>query len=91
VMSENTLVTSALADVFSRLGKDSVQQLTKDWNFQSLRRFEINPALLRQIRQLHSDSLPKVTIITSDNREEIAKESVAFRKKVRGEALARLG
>lgn len=91
VMSENTVVTSILADVFSRLGKDSVQRLAKEWSFPALKRFETNFALLRQVKQLYPDSLPKVTIITSDNREEIVNESVALRKKVRGEALARLG
>lgn len=91
VMSENTIVTSILADVFSRLGKDAVQQLTREWSFPALKRFEINPALLRQVKHLYSDSLPKVAVITSDNREEIIKESVTLRKKVRGEALARLG
>jgi energy-converting hydrogenase A subunit R len=91
VMSENTVVTSILVDVFSRLGKDSVLQLVREWSFSALKRFETSPALLRQIGQLYSNSLPKVTTITSDNREEIVKESVAFRKRVRGEAIARLG
>lgn len=91
VMSENTIVTSILADVFSRLGRDAVLQLAKEWSFLALKRFETNPALLRQVGQLYSNSLPKVTTITSDNREEIVKESVAFRKRVRGEAIARLG
>jgi energy-converting hydrogenase A subunit R len=91
VMSEHTVVTSVLTDVFSRLGKDAVLQLVREWSFSALKRFETNPALLRQVGQLYSDNLPKVTIITSDNREEIVKESVAFRKKVRGEAIARLG
>jgi hypothetical protein len=35
--------------------------------------------------------LPKVKIITSKNKEELAKESSEFRKKVRGEAVGRLG
>jgi energy-converting hydrogenase A subunit R len=92
VMSQNTVVTSILADVFSRLGKDSVQQLAKEWSFLALERFEAQtPTMLRQVKQLYSDSLPRVAIITNDNREEIAKESTVFRKKVRGEAIARLG
>jgi energy-converting hydrogenase A subunit R len=91
VMSENTVITSILADVFSRLGKDSVWQLAEDWSFSALKRFETSPALLRQISQMYSNNLPKVTTITSDDREEIIKESVAFRKKVRGEAIARMG
>jgi energy-converting hydrogenase A subunit R len=91
VMSENTVVTSILADVFSRRGKDSVLQLAKEWSFPALKRFETNPALLRQVGQLYSNSLPKVTTITNGNSEKIVKESVAFRKRVRGEAIARLG
>jgi len=91
VISENTIVTSILADVFSRFSKDSLLQLANEWSFSALKRFETSPALLRQISQLYSNSLPKVTTITSDNLEEIIKESVAFRKRVRGEAIARLG
>ena len=91
VMSENTVVTSILADVFSRLGNDAVLQLAKEWSFPALKRFEISSALLRQVSVLYSNGFPKVTIITNDNREEIIKESEAFRKTVRGAAIARLG
>jgi hypothetical protein len=90
-MSENTVATSVIADVFYRLGKNAALQLAREWSFSALERFEINPALLRQINQLYPQSLPKVTVITDENREKIAKESVAFRKKVRGEPIARLG
>lgn len=91
VMSESTVVTSVLADVFFRLGKDSVLQLAEEWSFCSLKRFETNSALLSQVAQLYSANLPRVTPITKDSREEIAKESVVFRKRVRGEPIARLG
>ena len=91
VMSENTVVISIIADVFSRLGKDSVLQLAEEWSFPALKRFETNPNLVRRVKQLYPDYLPKVVTITRDNSEEIIKESVAFRKRVRGEAIAQLG
>lgn len=91
VMSENTVVTSILADVFYRLGEDEVLQLAKEWSFSALKRFGIDLTLLGQVIQVYSRSLPKMTIVTNSNREEITKESETFRKRVRGEAIARLG
>ena len=91
VMSENTVVTSVLADVFFRLGRESVLQLTEEWSFCSLKRFGTDPALLKEVGLLYSANLPKVMTIESDNREEIIRESVAFRRRVRGEPIARLG
>jgi hypothetical protein len=35
--------------------------------------------------------LPKVQIVTAENMETLVKESREFRKKVRGEAIGRLG
>jgi energy-converting hydrogenase A subunit R len=91
VMSENTIVTSILADVFSRFGKDFTMQLAKEWSFSGLKRFEVNPNLSKQVQQLYPKNLPRVEIITRDNKEKLAKKSVIFRKNVRGEAIARLG
>jgi energy-converting hydrogenase A subunit R len=91
VMSENTVVTSILADVFARFGKDSVLQLAAEWSFSAVKRFEVNQNLLNKARQLYPQNLPEVKLITPDNKEELAEESLAFRKNVRGEAIARLG
>jgi energy-converting hydrogenase A subunit R len=91
VMSENTIVTSILADVFARFGKDFTMQFAKEWSFSGLKRFEVNPSLSKRVQQLYPKSLPRVEIITRDNKEKLAKESVIFRKNVRGEAIARLG
>jgi energy-converting hydrogenase A subunit R len=91
LMSENTIVTSILADVFARLGKGAVLQLAGKWSFSALKRFEVNPTLVMQVQKLYPHNLPRVEVITRANMDEIAKESVSFRKKVRGEAIARLG
>jgi len=91
VMSENTIVTSILADVFFRLGKAAVLQLAEQWKLQTLKQYQVNPTLMKQAQQLYPVSLPKVEAIAQDNIERLAEESTAFRKKVRGEAIAKLG
>lgn len=91
VMSENTIITSILADTFLRLGKGSVLKLAGDWSLPTLRQSKVNPALLNKIEQLHTQNPPRVRVITRDDMEETAKESTAFRKRVRGEAIAKLG
>lgn len=91
VMSESTVATSILADVFCRGGKDAVLRLAEEWASTDLERFEISSALLERAKQLRSQGFPKMSLITSSNREKITKDSVAFRKTVRGEAIAGLG
>ncbi|MGQ9566018.1 MAG: hypothetical protein ACUVT5_05685 [Candidatus Bathyarchaeales archaeon] len=91
VMSENTVITSILADIFVRLGKEAVLELAENWSFMALKKHKVNPALLSRVHELYQDTLPRVEIITANNKEKLAKESVAFRKTVRGEAIGRLG
>jgi hypothetical protein len=40
---------------------------------------------------LYPPELPKVQIVTAENKESLVKESREFRKKVRGESVGRLG
>ena len=51
----------------------------------------MDKVLLKQFTALYPDALPKVQIVTLQNMESIVKESSAFRKKVRGVAIGRLG
>ena len=90
VLSDNTLVTSVLADVFNRLGKDYVIKLVEEWSYSALQRY-CTPALGSRMFDLYPITLPKVEIITSSNKEGLVKESIAFRKTVRGEAVGALG
>ncbi|TET20008.1 hypothetical protein E3J74_04135 [Candidatus Bathyarchaeota archaeon] len=90
VLSDNTFVTSVLADVFNRLGKDYVIKLVEEWSYSALQRY-CTPALQNRIFELYPRTLPKVEIITSSNKERLVKESTAFRKTVRGEAVGALG
>jgi energy-converting hydrogenase A subunit R len=90
-MSENTIVTSILADVFAKHGREKTLQLAQEWSLSTLKRFEVNPILVMNVQKLYPHKLPRVEAITKGNMGRLAKESIAFRKGVRGEAIARLG
>jgi hypothetical protein len=56
-----------------------------------LKHSEVNSSLLDHLFVLYPQALPKVQIVTPENMESLAKESSEFRKKVRGEAVGKLG
>lgn len=91
VLSDNTIVTSIFADVFSRLGKDYVMRMVEEWSHSTLKRFYASPKLLSRILKLYPKVLPQVEIISPGNSERLTRESCAFRKTVRGEAIGKLG
>ncbi|MGQ9624843.1 MAG: HAD hydrolase family protein [Candidatus Bathycorpusculaceae bacterium] len=91
VLSENSLVTAAIADIFCRFGKNQAFNLVKNWNHETLAKSHVNPDLRKSLLQLYPQKLPKVKIVTGENMDILAKESTDFRKKVRGEAIGRLG
>jgi energy-converting hydrogenase A subunit R len=91
VLSENGITTAVIADVFCRFGKQKTVSLVKSWGREALEKSPVSKALLKRLFQLYPDELPKVKIITKGNMEILAKESSEFRKKVRGEAIGRLG
>jgi energy-converting hydrogenase A subunit R len=91
VLSENSLITAVFADVFCRYGKQQSLDLAASWSRESLMKSQISLSLINHVFKLYPSELPKVKIITSENMENLTKESSEFRKKVRGEAVGRLG
>jgi len=91
VFSENSIVTTVIADVFSRFGKRQALSLVENWNREALKKSKIDQTLLNSLFRLYPRELPKVKIITRENMEILAKESSEFRKKVRGATIGRLG
>ncbi|MDH5793334.1 MAG: HAD hydrolase family protein, partial [Candidatus Bathyarchaeota archaeon] len=91
VLSENSIVTAVIADVFSKFGKQQTLSLIENWGPQALKKSPVNRTLLNSLFRLYLRELPKVKIITSENIEILAKESSEFRKKVRGATIGRLG
>ncbi|MCW4020752.1 MAG: HAD hydrolase family protein [Candidatus Bathyarchaeota archaeon] len=90
VLSSHTIVTSVLAEVFSRFGKERVIHLTEIWSPKVLAGF-CNSDLVDMLRCLYPDQPPQVERITPSNMEQMIEESSSFRKTVRGEAIAKLG
>ncbi len=91
VLSENAVVTAVLAEAFNKFGKNGVFKLTKEWNHQAFQRYGVDLSLQEHVLKLYPRQLPQVEIITPDNKERLMKESSAFRKTVRGEAIGKLG
>jgi energy-converting hydrogenase A subunit R len=91
VLSENSIATAIVADLFCKLGKQQTLQVLENWNRRTLRRSAVSQPLLDGLFMLYPKALPKVQIVTAENMEMLVKESSEFRKKVRGEAIGRLG
>ena len=90
VLSDHAIITSILADIFSRFGRDVSIDLATDWSPSSLKHY-CRPELLERLMKLCSEISLKVETITPTTRERLMRESVAFRKTVRGETIGKLG
>jgi len=90
VMSHHTDITTVLAFVFNQFGKEKVLSLVEERSWETLKS-TCDSALFQRIMKSFSGRLPRVERITSENVERLTAESSAFRKTVRGEAVARLG
>ena len=91
VISDNTTVTSVLSDTFNTSEKDSVIKLVEEWSYSGLEKHCANSVLRNRMFKLYPKTLPQVEMITPANRRRLISESSSFRKKVRGEAIGRLG
>ncbi|HJW65858.1 MAG TPA: hypothetical protein VJ507_03645 [Candidatus Bathyarchaeia archaeon] len=91
VQSENNMVTAVIAELFSKLEKKGVLQVLENWSHETLKHASIDRSVLEKLFALYPSKLPKVQIVTPQNMESLVSESSAFRKKVRGEAVGRLG
>jgi energy-converting hydrogenase A subunit R len=91
VISENNFVTAVIAELFCKLEKPRVLGVLETWSYESLSRTPLDRKTLEKLLKRHPDKLPKVQIVTAANMETLIQESSEFRKKVRGEAVGRLG
>ncbi|MEM2995047.1 MAG: HAD hydrolase family protein [Candidatus Bathyarchaeia archaeon] len=91
ILSENSIVTAIIAEVFCRFGKKPTLQLVENWSRETLKKSHVKENLLNRFFELYPKELPKVELVKSENVEALAVESSEFRKRVRGEAVGRLG
>ncbi len=90
VMSHHTYITTIMAEVFNRFGKQKILDLTENWSLNYIKSF-CSPSLFSKIKKLVKEKPVRIERITSNNMERLALESSTFRKTVRGEAAGRLG
>jgi len=91
LLSENAIVTAVLANVFSRFGKVQVMNLISEWKPSTIKNFGLSETLKKCFFQLCRKKFPRADLVTAHNRERLMRESTAFRKTVRGEAVGKLG
>lgn len=91
VLSQSSIVTAVIADLFFNLGKQQTMEVLGSWSLETLQKIPISPRLRSKLLELYPSALPKVQIVTAENMDIIAKESSEFRRKVRGESIGRLG
>jgi energy-converting hydrogenase A subunit R len=91
VLSENNIVTAVIAELWCKLGKKEILGVLTSWGPATLKQSPLSKSVLKRLFTLYPDKLPKVQIVTPQNMETLVRESSEFRKKVRGEAVGRLG
>ena len=91
VLSSDTIVTSVLAEVFSRLGKEGALGLINEWNHFGLKKYCTVAQLHERMFRVFGNMFPQVEIVTHSNMNRLITESSVFRKTVRGEAIGKLG
>jgi energy-converting hydrogenase A subunit R len=87
VLSENNTILAVIADLFSKQEKEKVLQVLGECSYENLKQTPVAESILEKL----SVKLPKLQIVTAQNMETLVRESSEFRKKVRGEAVGRLG
>ncbi|WP_287583858.1 hypothetical protein [Candidatus Borrarchaeum sp.] len=84
---DNTILTSIVVDAFFNSGKEGLQDLVHNWSYHGLKKakedFLVTPELINQLISLYPKKLPEVVILTDENKEEFAKRSSNFGKKLR--------
>ena len=92
VISDNTVITSVLAEAFHKAGMEGICSLVDDWNLDGLRSSGlVNSYLMREFERTYPEKLPTVARITPHNMKSLTRQSLAFRRSVRGETIGALG
>ena len=91
ILSEISIITAVVADVFIRFGKKEVLKLVGKWGRKQLKKSLVAKDLLDVLFNLCPEALPRLEIVTEENMDALVRESSIFRKKVRGETVGRLG
>ncbi|UCH38053.1 MAG: HAD hydrolase family protein [Candidatus Bathyarchaeota archaeon] len=91
VLSNDTMITAVLADVFYRHGRRTVYQLVREWDHHNLEKYCTTKTLKTMRFATQPTGIPYITLVTPANINQLIEKSSRFRRSVRGEAIGRLG
>jgi energy-converting hydrogenase A subunit R len=90
IISNNTLITSIIADLFNRYNSEVVLEFAASFSRNpeaSISKHSIRPKMAHLLKQTYT----RLEVVTCDNLELLKKESSKFRKQIRGETIGGLG
>lgn len=90
VISDNTIITSILADMFHQYNSELVLEFAASFTDNpetALQKYQVNPELTSKLTKTNT----RLELVTSENLEELTEDSKKFRKEVRGESIGGLG
>jgi energy-converting hydrogenase A subunit R len=91
VISEDTVVVSILAAAFYHGGKDAAIAIAEGWSKEFLKVTDLIDVYLKDELLRVSPELPEVKVVDLRNIDGLILRSEAFRRKVRGNEVGRLG
>ena len=89
-ISDNTVITSVIADLFNRYDLKVVQDFALSFEKdpeKAVQEHPLNPQLASKLVETNT----RLEMVTENNLEELKEESSKFRKRVRGESIGGLG
>ncbi|CEL24614.1 hypothetical protein [Methanobacterium formicicum] len=89
-ISDNTVITSVIADLFNRYDLKVVQDFALSFEKdpeKAVQEHPLNPQLASKLVETNT----RLEMVTENNLEELKEESSKFRKKVRGKSIGGLG
>lgn len=85
VVSDNAIVTSILAELFYRGGREGVLEAMEDWTLEGLRgNGTVHDYLLREFARTFPGRLPTVRRLDKDSLLTVSRETVPVRERLRG-------
>jgi energy-converting hydrogenase A subunit R len=90
IISDNTLITSIIADLFNRYNSSVVLEFAASFSRNpeaSISKHPINQEMALQLKGTNT----RLEVVTCDNLEILKEESSQFRKQIRGENIGGLG
>ena len=90
IISDNTLITSIIADLFNRYNSEVVLEFAASFSRNpeaAIRKHPINQEMAILLKETNT----RLEIVTYENLENLKEESKHFRKQIRGEAIGGLG